>query len=176
MYYDFLDDLNEHIVSRKKANLPPFPPDESMKIVRDEWIEKKKFKELILFILKNWDSGNCEDFIRPLSQKLVASKQADQFKQLWKGVISNRINKLWVDYNRFKREIGKIDIEYILNVDITDFNQYSIKESLERKIAWRRLYIIDGINEFMLGLKELGDKEEIERQKILLKKVANLIE
>jgi hypothetical protein len=46
--------------------------------------------------------------------------------------------------------------------NIENYNQFSSNEPLERTLAWRRLYIIDGINEFIAGLKTLNDKEEIE--------------
>ena len=170
-YTKFGYDVNEYLVNCKKNNLST---DNYEAIVRDKWISDKRYKELIAFILENWDSGNCDDFSRPFSKHLIVNNELSLFKQLWKGIIRNRLEKLWGHYSYLKEALTNFSVEKIKNVDTNGFNQFSSKESIERRVAWERLFIIDGINEFIAGLKTLNDKEEIEKQTSLLSIVSNL--
>ena len=170
-YAKFGYDINEYLVNCKKNK---FSTDNYEAIVRDKWISDKRYKELIAYILENWDSGNCDDFSRPFSKHLIDNKELILFKQLWKGIIRNRLEKLWRDVDFQRKNYPNITLNKIINTHIKNYNQFSSKESLERTLAWRRLYIIDGINEFIAGLKILNDKEEIEKQTLLLSIVSNL--
>lgn len=170
-YAKFGHDINEYLVNCKKHNIST---DNHEAIVRDKWISDKRYKELIAYILENWDSGNCDDFSRPFSKHLIDNKELALFKQLWKGIIRNRLEKLWRDVDYQRTNYPNITLNKIVNTDIKNYNQFSSKESLERTLAWRRLYIIDGINEFIEGLKTFDDKEEIEKQILLLSIVSNL--
>ncbi|MFY7734433.1 MAG: DUF4240 domain-containing protein [Bacteroidia bacterium] len=170
-YAKFGYDLNEYLVNCKKSNIPT---DNCEAIVRDKWISEKRYKELIAFIIENWDSGNCDDFSRPLSKHLIDNNELQLFKLLWKGIIRNRLEKLWGHYDYVKKLLPNLTVEKIKNVDIKGFNQFSSKETAERRVAWERQYVIEGINEFITGLKILGDIEEIEKQDTLLTIVSNL--
>jgi hypothetical protein len=170
-YAKFGYDTNEYLVNCKKKNLST---DNYEAIVRDKWIADKRYKELISYILENWDSGNCDDFSRPFSKHLIDNKELTLFKQLWKGIIRNRLEKLWRDVDYQRTNYPNVTLNEIVNTNIENYNQFSSKESLERTLAWRRLYIIEGINEFIAGLKILNDKEEIEKQVLLLSIVSNL--
>jgi hypothetical protein len=173
-YGKFLDDWTKHSRQREKNNLPSQSMEEGFADVRDKWLADKRYKELIAFIIENWDSGNCDDFSRPFSKHLIDNNELTFFKQLWKGIIRNRLEKLWRDVEYQRKNYPNITIERIINTDIKNYNQFSSNESLERTLAWRRLYIIDGINEFISGLKILNDNGEIEKQTVILKVVSNL--
>ena len=173
-YGKFLNDWTIYSRWRDKNNLLKQTMEEGFANVRDKWTADRKYKELIAFILENWDSGNCDDFSRPFSKHLIENKELPLFKQLWKGIIRNRLDKLWRDYDELKSKRPNYTLDAVIRVDICDYNQFSSKESIERTVAWRRLYIMDGINEFIAGLKILNDKEEIEKQASLLSIVSNL--
>lgn len=70
-YPKFTKALNDYYVRQEAGNLPSLDVEEVLALVRDEWIRDKRYKELVGFILENWDSGNCDDFSRPLSQHLI---------------------------------------------------------------------------------------------------------
>lgn len=159
---------------RSKNNLPYLDWKKVDEIIRDKWISDKRYKELIAFIIENWDSGNCDDFSRPLSKHLIYNKELNLFKRLWKGIIRNRLEKLWRDVDYQRENYPSITLNIILKTNLKNYNQYSSDESLERTLAWRRLYIIEGINEFIAGLTELNDFEEIEKQNYLISIVSNL--
>ena len=170
-YSKFTNELNQYLVTCKKNNLPT---DNYELILRDKWISDRRYKELIAYILENWNSGNCDDFSRPFSKHLIDNKELALYKRLWKGIIRNRLDKLWADVDYQRKNYPNITLNKIINTNIKNYNQFSSNESLERAIAWRRLYIIDGINEFIAGLETLDDQEEIEKQTSLLSVVANL--
>lgn len=173
-YAEFLDDWKKHSRLREKNNLPSQTMEEGFTAVRDKWLADKRYKELIAFIIENWDSGNCDDFSRPFSQHLIDNNKSALFKQLWKGIIRNRLEKLWQDVEYQRINYPNITVERIIGTDIRNYNQFSSNESLERTLAWRRLYIIDGINEFIKGLKIFNDSGEIEKQSTLIKIVSSL--
>ena len=159
---------------RCKNNLPYFCCEKVDEIIRDKWISDKRYKELIAFIIENWDSGNCDEFVRPFSKHLIDNNVLNFYKRLWKGILRNRLEGLWraVDYQR--ANYPSITLNKILKTNIKNYNQFSSNEKLERTLAWRRLYIMDGINEFIAGLKVFNDNEEIEKQVTLHKIVSNL--
>lgn len=159
---------------RNKNNLPYLEYEKVYEIIRDKWIAHKRYKELIAYILENWDSGNCDDFSRPFSKHLIDNKELNFYKRLWKGIIRHRLDKLWPDYDYLKQTLPKFTVDKIKNVDLRGFNQFSAEENIERCVAWRRLYIIEGINEFIKGLEILKDDEEIAKQTLLIKIVSNL--
>ena len=173
-YGKFLDDWTRHSRLREKNNLPVQTMEEGFADVRDKWLADKRYKELMAFILENWDSGNCDDFSRPFSKHLIDKHELQLFKQLWKGIIRHRLEKLWGHYSYLKEIHSNISVESIKAVDISGFNQFSSKESIQRRVAWERLFVIDGINEFIAGLKILNDNEEVEKQTALLSIVSNL--
>ncbi|UPQ79337.1 DUF4240 domain-containing protein [Flavobacterium azooxidireducens] len=173
-YRKFLDDWSKKYLRNTDINFTEQTTEEQWAVIRDNWIINKRYKELITFIVENWDSGNCDDFSRPFSKHLINNKELNYYKRLWKGIIRNRLDKLWPDYDYLKQELPMLTIEKIKNVDISGYNQFSADESIERTVAWRQLYIVDGINEFIEGLKILNDNEEIDRQTTLLRIVSNL--
>jgi hypothetical protein len=173
-YGKFLDDWSKKYLRNTDKNFPEKTTKEQWAVIRNNWISDKRYKELIAFIIENWDSGNCDDFSRPFSKHLIDNNEIALFKQLWKGIIRNRLEKLWRDVEYQRTNYPNITIERIVNTNIKNYNQFSSNESLERTLAWRRLYIIDGINEFIAGLKILNDHGEIEKQTSLLKVVSSL--
>lgn len=173
-YGKFQKEAGIYTTWRRKNNLPYLEWQKVDEIIRDKWITDKRYKELITFILENWDSGNCDDFSRPFSKHLIDNKELNFYKRLWKGIIRNRLDKLWHHYEYLKQELPSFTVEKIKSVNINGFNQFSSEENIERIVAWERLYIIEGINEFINGLEILKDDEEIAKQISLLNIVSNL--
>ena len=173
-YQKFTQALNDYDVYLDKHNLPSPEMDEALALVRDAWIRDGRYKELVAFTLENWDSGNCDDFSRPLSLHLLELKERTLFLRLWKGILRNRLEKLWRDVGKLKLKHPNMSVDKIRRINTKNYNQFSSTESIERSVAWRRLYIIDGINEFIVGLRALNETQEIEKQTKLLDIVSNL--
>lgn len=173
-YPKFTKALNDYYVRAEIESLPLLKAEAVEALVRDEWIRDKRYKELIAFILENWDSGNCDYFSRPFILHLIAEKENKLFKQLWKGILRNRLEKLWRDVDFLRTRYPDMTVEQVKQTNIDDYNQFSSNETIQRAVAWRRHYILQGINEFITGLKTLNETEEIERLTSLLDVVSNL--
>lgn len=173
-YGKFQKEAGKYSFYRIDNNLPYLNCEAIDEIIRDKWIAEIRYADLIAFILENWDSGNCENFSRPLSVHLIENKELIFFKKLWKGILRHRLDKFWNKFDYLLQEIPELTIAKIKKIDITRFNQFSSDESLERTFAWKRLFIIEGIKEFKAGLEILNDYEEVDKQLALLKIVSEL--
>lgn len=59
--------------------------------VRDRWIAERRFSELVRAITANWTSGNCVDFMAPLSEALAASGEVELHRHLWSRTIKRQV-------------------------------------------------------------------------------------
>ena len=128
-YQKFTRALNDYYVRQEANNLPSLDVEEVEVLVRDEWIRDKRYKELVGFILENWDSGNCDYFSRPLSQHLIEIRENVLFIRLWKGILRNRFEKLWGDFDILKSKYPNITLAKIKQVNITNYNQFSSSDT-----------------------------------------------
>lgn len=163
-YSKFLDDLNDFYKGRHERGITDrLTLDEAQNIVRDNWMKAGRFKELISYILENWDSGNCDDFIKPLTEILLKNREVNLFKRLWKGIIRYRIENVWYYNSSLKENYPDFTLEDLAKINLLDFNQFSSKEDIRRRVAFHRQFTLNGISEFINGLKVLNLVEEIER-------------
>jgi hypothetical protein len=107
-------------------------------------------------------------------RSLIDVNEGALFIRLWKGILRNRLEKLWRDFDHLKTKHPNITIDKIKRVNTDRYDQFSSRETIERSVAWRRFYILDGIDEFISGLRILNENEEIEKQTKLLDVVSNL--
>jgi hypothetical protein len=162
-YSKFLDAAGEYAEWRSKNNLPKLHYEKVFEVTRDAWIKEGRFKELISFILENWDSGNCDDFIAPLIPVLIQQKDTNQFKRLWKGIIRYRVDRLWyytnIDY----------DWEELEAINISNFNMYKTESYTDQKrvAAFQRKFSLAAIDNYIDSLQHLNDQKEIERLLII---------
>lgn len=174
-YSKFLDDLNDFYKDRHERGIIDRPSlDDAQNVVRDNWLKAGRFKELISYILENWDSGNCDDFMKPLVETLLKNDEANLFKRLWKGIIRYRIEKVWYYNSALKEHFPQFTIQDLTKINLDDFNQFSSKEDIRRRVAFHRQYTLNGISEFITGLKILNQIDEIERANELYKTIFSL--
>lgn len=143
-------------------------------IIRDKWLDEKRYVELIVFILESWDSGNCDDFCEPVFDRLICERETLFYVQLWKGILRNRLEKLWRDYTFLKVNYPEFSLAHIKQTNISGYNQFSADEPIDREVAWRRNYILTGIGEFINGLETLGQNGEIAQMRELSGHVSEL--
>jgi hypothetical protein len=91
-YAKFLDALNEFY-----KNNPGYQGsmEQAQCNVRDRWITEGKLKELVAFTIENFDTGGGDWFFKPISDVIVQEKNLPLFKQLWRGVIRIRLERVW---------------------------------------------------------------------------------
>ena len=155
-YSKFQKEAGKYSKWRDKKGLPYLEYEKVDEIIRDKWIKEKKYTELIAYVLESWDSGNCDYFSDTIAKHLIENKKNRFYKLLWKGILRNRIDSLW---NHFDEDIS---IQKILNTSIKGFNQFSSKESNIRRVAWARIYVLEGFDKYIQGLKILKEKIEYE--------------
>lgn len=155
-YSQFLDDLNDFYKERRlSGNAKPIGNDEALAVVRDRWLEQGKLVELVSFIHTNWDSGNCDDFIRPLEVHLIDTNQSELFRLMWTKIIKYRLSALWKTLKACRE---RIDVSEIVAIDTSDFNMFSREsyKDLKKVLAFRRQFVLDGLNKMKDGLIQLN--------------------
>ena len=169
-YLQFGFEVNEYYKKRKDENIG----ENVYNIIRDQWIADGRLKELISFILENWDSGNCDEFMKPLVDILLKNGDVNLFKRLWKGIIRYRVEKVWHYSSALKKHSPEMSVEDLNKINLSDFNQFSANEDIHRRVAFSRQFTLNGISEFINGLKLLNQTEEIERANELYKTIYSL--
>jgi hypothetical protein len=176
-YSKFLDDLNDFYVDRKaKGIVEKISNDDALAAVRDQWIQQGKLTELVSFIHTNWDSGNCDEFIQPLTVLLIDTKQIDLFKTLWIKILKYRLTALWSSFADLKTQTKNVDLTGIAAIDTSNFNMFSRDsyKDLKRVLAFRRQFAIDGLTKFRTGLLELNQTDDANKLADFIKDVSNL--
>jgi hypothetical protein len=174
-YSKFLDDLNDFYKYRHERGIIHRPTlDEAQNIVRDNWLKAGRFKELISYILENFDSGNCDEFMKPLVDILIKANEPNLFKRLWKGMLRYRTEKVWYYFLALKGHFPEMTVEDLTKINLSNFNQFSSKEDIRKVAAFHRQYTLNGISEFIGGLKLLNQTEEIQRANELYQTIYSL--
>jgi hypothetical protein len=168
-YKQFVKDLNEFY---KDKNNKGTNYEIGQTIIRDAWIKNGRYDELIDFILENWDSGNCDDFIEPFEKKLIEESHIKQYKRLWKKIIYFRLLKLLDTL----KDIKFFNLNEIERTDVSDFNVFSVDsyKDTKRVLAFRRKFLISGLHKYRIGLLQLKAENEIEALNQLENAVSNL--
>ncbi len=176
-YSEFLDDLNDFYKDlHERGVVEPVSLEKAQNIVRDKWLVAGRHRELISFILENWDSGNCDDFIKPLIEVLLKNNDSKSYKRLWRGVLRHRIETTRSYLSYLKADIPALTVKELDAIDLSDFSEFSSKETLLRRTAFLRRATLDGITEYIGGLEllqqdESEDESEIEWAKDLFERV-----
>lgn len=176
-YSKFLDDLEVFFLDRKLKGLTDqIPNDHALAAVRDKWMEQGKIAELISFIHTNWDSGNCDEFIEPLENLLIRTKQVELYKHLWTRLLKYRLSALWSALDDLKASSKHVDMAEIASIDTSDFNMFSRDsyKDLKRVVAFRKRFSIEGLTKMQSGLIELDDFEAASKVKTTIEKVNDL--
>ena len=159
-YKEFVSDLNDFY---KDSNNKGTHYEIGQTIVRDNWIKNGRYDELIDFILENWDSGNCDEFIEPFEKKLIAESHISRLKRLWRRIIYYRLIKLTDTLNIYNEQNRKVDISALDKTDVSDFNMFSVDsyKDIKRVLAFRRQFLLSGIEKYKNGLIKLKEEKEI---------------
>lgn len=168
-YIDFMKEVEKASSNSLNEN--------ASNIVRDNWISKRKYKELIFYVLENWDSGNCDEFIKPLTEKLLDEADLYHFKLLFRGIIRHRLNNLWENYKDLNSWHKGLDVKLIKNIDVSDFNIHSWEDNrdLKKVVAFHRQFCLNALIEYKDGLREMNAIEEATTVEKMISNVDNLI-
>jgi len=151
-YQRFLSELEAQIVERRKSGLPSLENDEYLYAARDVWLGQRRLSELVSFTLQNWDSGNGDEFMRPLIDALVDARRVRLLKVLLTSVIQQRCERLapYVEKGLSWRDLDA--------VDVTGFNMFSAAsyEDELRAAAFHRQYALEAFDTLRSALARAG--------------------
>ena len=172
----FLDSVDRHFAWRNENNLPKIHYLELFAEVRDKWIREKRYRDLIAFVIDEWNSGNCDDFIEPLVNELIKTNESRYLKQLWEGVIRHRLNSLWTHYKYLQDDEPNQNWEKIASIKLEGFGFTTKKFYDDRKkvVAFYRQFTLEGLTKYKTGLQQLNDKKELETVDKLIDTVTHL--
>ena len=106
---------------------------DALELVRDRWLQEKKYEGLVGAVLANLTSGNCVAFMKPLSEALVRCGEQSLHRKLWAKTIKRQIASAFDSYAHLKA--SKPTFEEVIHVDFHDFNEFDFNEYDDRKKA-----------------------------------------
>ena len=161
-YKQFVTDLNKFY---KDNNNKGTHYEIGQTIIRDNWLKDGRFDELIDFVLENWDSGNCDDFIEPLEKKLIAESHINRYKRLWTKIISYRLKKYTNALENYLKLRSKPNISELEKFDTSKFNMFSSDSYKDAKIvlSFHRKFLLTGLQKYKAGLLQLKADSELEK-------------
>jgi len=115
-----------------RANLVPDSV-QAMEQVRDRWIQEEKYEQLVGAVLANWTSGNCVDFMKPLSASLLQAEEQSLHRKLWARTIKRQIDAAFSSYAYLRS--SSPTFEEIIEADCTGFNEFDFNDYDDRKRA-----------------------------------------
>lgn len=169
-YSDFYDEAFK-ITRSKKIDL-----EEAELIVRDKWIDKKKYSSLIAFILDNWISRNCVNFMTLLTNQLAKENKLKLYKRIWKPVIRYNAENFWVyNIHNLKIDYPNITWNELKAIDTSHIKPYGDQTDNEKENAafWGKYYL-NALELCKDGLSLMGDIEEVKNFEIEIQNIHNL--
>lgn len=95
-YREFVDEVFR-VLGREGVPILKVPQDQvsrhlntAQQEVFDGWFANHRYDGLIAWILENFDTTSGDEYITPLSARLVDRKDEKRLRTLWKGIISTR--------------------------------------------------------------------------------------
>jgi len=92
--------------------------------VRNRWIASGELHAIVTATLGNWTSGNCVEFMVPISEALLAAKQPDLHRHLWTRTVKRQIADLFRDYGFIRHQ--KLTADQILSTDTSTFDERDV--------------------------------------------------
>lgn len=172
-YKLFIKDLNDFY--KKNAN-SGIHYEIAQKHVRDIWLKNNRYDDLIDFILENWDSGNCDDFIEPLEDKLLLENKITEFNKLWRRILYYRLTKMISALDFCKKQFISIEVSELIKINVSDFNMYSVDSYNDpiRVLAFSRHFLLQGIEKYKKGLIRLKATDDLNSLMEMQQGVSNL--
>lgn len=71
---------------------------EAYETVRDNWLERREYMALVKAIVGNWTSGNCVEYMLPVTSALIADRELDLHRHLWTRTVKRQVNDFFREY------------------------------------------------------------------------------
>ena len=156
-YSDFLDE------AYALPNSVKLEYNEDLEIIRDQWIEKRKYKELISFIIENWDSGNCVNFIIPLTERLAKEREIRLHRRIWGHVFRHNLILTYTRFETLKEKFPEIMWKNLESLDMSEFSPHSSTDLLDIKKStyYSANYTLNALKIYRNQVVTFTDEEEL---------------
>lgn len=106
---------------------------EGQQTVRDRWLESGEHRALVCAVTGNWTSGNCVEFMLPLSRVLIARGEPELHRHLWTRTIKRQVATFFREYSHLRSE--KPGLDELLSADTAGFDEFDFDSSLGHRVA-----------------------------------------
>ena len=141
--------------------------------VRDDWLTKKDYASLVKAIAGNWTSGNCVDYMLPVSQALIADHEFQLHRHLWTRTIKRQVQSFFREYSFIRAQRPSFDD--IQSMESSGFNEFDWSNYSDHRVAAAFLLnrIISSLSQWRSELVrarlDTHDPDQIEESLRLLK-------
>ena len=95
---------------------------EAYDTVRDNWLAKKEYMALVKAIVGNWTSGNCVEYMLPVTAALVADEKLDLHRHLWTRTLKRQVSDFFREYSFIRRQ--RLTFQDIASTDSSGFDEF----------------------------------------------------
>lgn len=124
----FLDDA--HRAMRIDSSLRV---EQALEITRDQWLKDMKLEALVSATLANWTSGNCVEFMLPISEALLLADMQALHRKLWARTIKRQADDAFRSHSHIRAL--KYSFETLVAIESTDFNEFELHAYDDREKA-----------------------------------------
>jgi len=106
---------------------------EAYDYVRDDWLAKKDYPALVKAIVGNWTSGNCVDYMLPVTRALVADREFELYRHLWTRTIKRQVQGFFREYSFIRTQ--RLGFDDIQSTETSGFNEFDIDCYSDHRVA-----------------------------------------
>lgn len=96
---------------------------EAYHVVRDSWLAKKDYMALVKAIVGNWTSGNCVEYMLPVSAALIAEGEVELHRYLWTNTVKRQVNAFFREYSFVRSQ--RLTFQDIHSTDSSGFDEFN---------------------------------------------------
>lgn len=141
---------------------------EAYEAVRDKWLAERKYTALAKAIIGNWTSGNCVDYMAPLTRSLIGEGHAELHRHLWTRTLKRQVQAFLREYSFIRQ--GRPGYTHLMSLDTSGFVESDPGSYLdhERAAAFLLQRLVADIGRWRDELRSAGmdtaDPDRIEQE------------
>ena len=93
--------------------------------VRDQWLLAREYRPIVTATLGNWTSGDCVDFMTPISRGLIEAGDAQLHRHLWTRTVKRQMDSFFMELSYLRKRDVTYDI--LLSTNCDSFNPFDIE-------------------------------------------------
>jgi hypothetical protein len=150
--------------------------DDKRYLIRDKWIQEKKYRKLISYILDDYSSRNCVEFMTLLTEQLVKENKLKLYKRIWTPVIKYNAENFWIyEIHNLIIDFPNITWSELEAIDTSHIKPYGSQSdnSKENASFWGKYYL-KALQLCKSGLERMEDRKEVDNFSSEIQNIYNL--